>query len=26
VTYGDWSVEGNLISCSADRMLTVSNH
>ena len=25
VTFGDWSSEGNLISCSADRMLTVSD-
>ena len=26
VTSGDWSNEGMLMSCSADRMLTVSNH
>jgi len=23
---GDWSQDGNLISCSTDKMLTVSNH
>lgn len=26
VTDGDWSVEGHLITCSSDKMLTVSNH
>lgn len=26
ITHGDWSVEGHLITCSTDKMLTVSNH
>jgi WD40 repeat protein len=26
VTQGDWSKEGNLITASEDRLLTVSNH
>ena len=26
MTDGDWSVEGHLITCSSDKMLTVSNH
>lgn len=26
VTYGDWNHDGNLITCSLDRILTISNH